>query len=210
MIHVKNVRLSKLLEENTLFKIYENKSSFLNHLKILESTMYVFIHEAERVDANSKSIKFSSRAQKETLCEYDEEIIYRVFLKKNYKMIRAKDLRIYENVNAKEHTELLAYDAIMKETDVSLLSNKSNDITVVKRSRERFRKNANLIQALTVFSNSAFIESSSEYFTEDDIVENSLILLVRLLTTEETTISVDDIDESQTYRRAMKCEHFAQ
>ena len=144
MIHVKNVRFTKALEENTLFETYESKSSSLNHLKILESTMYVFIHEAERVDANNKSIKFSSRAQKETLCEYDEKIIYRVFLKKNYKMIRAKDLRIYENVNAKEHTELFAYDAIMKETDVSLLSNKSNDIIVVKRSRERSRKNANL------------------------------------------------------------------
>ena len=94
MIYVKNVRLTKALKENILFESYENKSSFSNHLETLESTMYIFIHEAKRVDANSKSIKFSSRVKKETLSEYDEEIIYRVFLKENYKMIRAKDLRI--------------------------------------------------------------------------------------------------------------------
>ena len=61
-----------------------------------------------------------------------------------------------------------------------------------------------------MFSNSTFFETLLEYFTEDDIVENSRILLVRLLTTEETSKSVDDIDELQTYRRAIKCEHFAQ
>ena len=80
MVHVKNIRPTNALSGKSPYEFYESKSPSLNHLRVLGSTVYILIHKEERKGINSKSAKFSPRAQLGILCGYDGYTIYRVFL----------------------------------------------------------------------------------------------------------------------------------
>ena len=82
----------------------------LQHLRILESTVYVFIYEEER---NTKSAKQASQGKRRVLVSYNGETIYHVYLYDNDKVICIKDLKIHENVDKKEDSQVTRYDAIM-------------------------------------------------------------------------------------------------
>lgn len=64
MTQVKNVRPTEALGGNSSHKAHFNRSPDISHLRVLGSTVYVFIHEEER---NLKSQKFEARALKGTL-----------------------------------------------------------------------------------------------------------------------------------------------
>lgn len=115
MVEVKNLRPTNALNGKSPSEALEKKSPRLDHLRVLGSTVYVLIHEEERQGDKSKSAKFAPRARKGKLVGYDGHTIYCVFLKDDNKIIRVKDIRIYEDVKAKEDTDLPTYEAIMIE-----------------------------------------------------------------------------------------------
>ncbi len=77
------------------------------HLRILGSTVYVFLHEEER---SLKSEKWAPRALKKTLVVYNGHTIYRVHIKEQNKVIRVKDFWIFENYESKVATDLPDYE----------------------------------------------------------------------------------------------------
>ena len=115
MTHIKNVRPTAALSGKSPHEIAEREKPSIDHLRVLGSTVYVFIHEEERLGAQSKSAKFAPRAQKGMLVGYDGKTIYRVFIEEGYKVVRVKDLKIFENPSQKSKTDVLTYDAIMAE-----------------------------------------------------------------------------------------------
>ena len=107
MTYVKNVGTTSSLEYKNPHEVHFNKAPELSHLRVLGSTVYVFIHEEER---NLKSEKFEARALKGTLVGYDGHTIYRVFIRSQDMVIRVKDLRIFEDTSRKDLTLLPDYE----------------------------------------------------------------------------------------------------
>ena len=108
MTHVKNLRPTRALE-GAISPIgkQENTQPSLQHLRVLGSTVYVFLHEEERT---LKSAKWDARALKRQLVGFDGHTIYRVHIEEQGKVIRVKDLRIYEDTLAKQHSTLPDFD----------------------------------------------------------------------------------------------------
>lgn len=127
MVHVKNIRPTSSLNGKTPHKLMEKEVPTIDHLRVLGSTVYVLIHEADRKGKNSKAAKFAPRAQRGKLIGYDGKIIYRVFLEKSNSIIRVKDLSIHEDATAKEATEL-AYDA------VQIIGNKTPPLGAISKA----------------------------------------------------------------------------
>lgn len=107
MTYVKHLRPTKALQglspHQELFKTLPN----LAHLRVLGSTVYVLIHEEER---EFKSEKFVPRALKGKLVGFDGHTIYRVHIEEQNRVIRVKDLRIFEDTEIKENTLLPSYE----------------------------------------------------------------------------------------------------
>lgn len=83
MVHVKNFRPTSTLEGGTPHELIEKKVPTINHLRVLGSTVYVLIHEADRKRKNNKAAKFAPRAQRGKFVGYDRKTIYRVYLEQN-------------------------------------------------------------------------------------------------------------------------------
>ena len=92
MIYVKNLKLTRAFQRICSQEALNDKTLRDDHLKVLDSIVYVFIYLEKRKDVIDKSIKFASRTQREKLVDYDEHTIYRIF---------------------KSSTNLLTYDVIM-------------------------------------------------------------------------------------------------
>lgn len=103
MTQVKNVRPTEALGGNSPHKAHFKRSPDISHLRVLGSTVFVFIHEEER---NLKFEKFEARALEGTLVGYDGHTIYRVFIRSQDKVIRVKDLRIFEDTSENASTSL--------------------------------------------------------------------------------------------------------
>lgn len=147
MVHVKNIRPTRILEGKTPYELFENKIPTLDHLRVLGSTVYVLIHEKEQKGANSKGAKFAPRAQRGKLVGYDGKTIYRVYLEKDFAVIRVKNLRIYEDATAKVSTSLPIYKAIsidkQGENNQSISNSKASTVSAgPKRKRGRPRKHS--------------------------------------------------------------------
>ncbi len=67
----------------------------------------MFLHEEERT---LKSAKWDARALKGKLVGFDGYTIYRVYVEEQNKVIRVKDLRIFEDTTAKRHSALPDFD----------------------------------------------------------------------------------------------------
>ena len=107
MTHIKNI-----LPTNALGGISPHESQFneppdVSHMRVLSSTVYVLIHEEEQ---DLKSEKFEARAWEETLVGYDEHMIYKVYIHEQGKVIRVKNLCIFEDTFQKDSNTLLAFD----------------------------------------------------------------------------------------------------
>lgn len=107
MTYVKNVRPTKALQGSNPYQAQHQKSPDISHLRILCSTVYVFIHEEER---NLKSEKWAPRATHGILVGYDGHTIYQVHVKCPNKVIRVKDLQVFEDNKAKASTDLPDYE----------------------------------------------------------------------------------------------------
>lgn len=107
MTYVKNVRPTKALQESNLYQAQHQKSPDISHLRVLGSTVYVFIHEEE---PNLKSEKWEPRATRGVLVGYDGHTIYRVHVENHNKVIRVKDLQVLEESEAKTSTALPNYE----------------------------------------------------------------------------------------------------
>ena len=75
----------------------------LQYLWILGSIVYVFLYKEEQ---SLKSAKWEARALKDKLVSFDGHTIYNVYIKDQNKVIRVKDLRIYEDFTSKAITSL--------------------------------------------------------------------------------------------------------
>ena len=119
--YISNLLPTSSLHGVSTFEASAQSLPNLQHLRILGSTIYVFIYEEER---NAKSAKWASRGKCWVLVGYDGETIYRIYLHDEGKVICIKDLKIYENVDEKEESQVTGYDAIMAPG-----SNKSHPIS---------------------------------------------------------------------------------
>lgn len=108
MTYIKNLRPTKALENNnTPYNAQYKEDPDISHLRILGSTVYVFLHKEER---ELKSEKWKPRALRGKLVGFDGHTIYRVYLEGQSKVIRIKDLRIYEDHIPKNSTDLPTYE----------------------------------------------------------------------------------------------------
>lgn len=106
MTSVKNVRPTRALDgKNPHYVQYDDNPS-IQHLRILGSPVYVFLHEEEQA---LKSEKWKPRALRGILVGYDGHTIYRVFIREQNKVIRIKDLRIFEDYETKANATLPDY-----------------------------------------------------------------------------------------------------
>ena len=73
------------------------------HLRILGSNVYVFLHKEEQ---SLKSAKWEARALKGKLVGFNGHTIYRVHIENQNKVIRVKHLQIYKDITSKAITSL--------------------------------------------------------------------------------------------------------
>ena len=106
MTSIKNVRPTKALDEKNPYYVQYDNNPSIQHLRILGSTVYVFLHKKERA---LKSEKWKLRALRGILVGYDGHTIYRVYTREQNKVIRIKDLRIFEDYETKADTTLPDY-----------------------------------------------------------------------------------------------------
>lgn len=126
MTYVKNVRPTKALEGKTPHLAQNDNNPNIQHLQILGSTVYVFLHEEERT---LKSEKWKPRALRGTLVGYDGHTIYRVYIKEQNKVIRIKDLRIFEDYETKVDTSLPDYQFTPTFQGLSLEDNNEDNLS---------------------------------------------------------------------------------
>ena len=129
--HISNLLLTSSLNDLSPYEESTRLSPELNHLRVLGSTVYVYVHEEERKD---KSAKWESRAKRGVLVGYDGHSIYRVYLKKDAKVIQIKDLQIFKDASGKSKTSLLTYDAIIYAETPSLPTQQRENHTLPKSS----------------------------------------------------------------------------
>lgn len=89
MTYIKNIRPTSALNGLSPHEKLHHTPPDPTHLRVLGSTIYVLIHEEER---ELKSEKFLPRAMKGTLVGFDG-----VHIEEQSRVIRAKDLRIFED-----------------------------------------------------------------------------------------------------------------
>lgn len=107
MTYIKNIRPTTALNGLSPHQKLFNSPPDTTHLRVLGSTIYFLIHEEER---ELKSEKFVPRAMKGTLVGFDGHTIYRVHIEEQSRVIRAKDLRIFEDTEIKKDTILPHYE----------------------------------------------------------------------------------------------------
>lgn len=108
MTHIKNIRPTRSLKGSiSPYEMQNKKLPNLHHLRVLGSTVYVFLHEEER---SLKSAKWEARALKGTLVGFDGSTIYRVHIEEQNRVVRVKDLRIFEDTVAKLESNLPDFD----------------------------------------------------------------------------------------------------
>lgn len=84
MTYIKNSRPTQALKNITPYKTQFYKQPDLTHLQILSSTVYILLHEEERL---IKSEKWGPQALKGILVGYNEHTIYRVHIREQQKVI---------------------------------------------------------------------------------------------------------------------------
>lgn len=89
MTHIKNLRPTRAFTDSmSPFEMQDQALPTLQHLRILGSNVYAFLHEEEQ---RLKSAKWKARALKGKLVCFDGHTIYRVHIEYQNKIIRVKD-----------------------------------------------------------------------------------------------------------------------
>lgn len=107
MRYIKNNQLTRALQNISPYRAQKPELSRLAYLRILGSTVYVFLHKEEWA---LKSGKPAPRALKSTLVGYDGHTIYRVHIKDQNKVIHMEGLQLFEGFKAKISIGLLDYN----------------------------------------------------------------------------------------------------
>lgn len=76
------------------------------HLRILGSTVYVFIYKKKQ---KLKSEKFVLHALKSKLVGFNGYIIYRIYIEEQNQVIKVTDVYIFKDTKNKENTLLPSY-----------------------------------------------------------------------------------------------------
>lgn len=83
-----------------------NKPLQLFYLRILESIIYIFIYKEKQ---ELKSEKLVPRVLSSKLVRFNGHTIYHMHIEKQKRVIKVKDLRIFEDTEIKETTILSDY-----------------------------------------------------------------------------------------------------
>ncbi len=109
MTHIKNLCPTQALEKLISLAKMEGKDlpnkelPNLHHFRVLGSTVYMFLHKEERT---LKSAKWDAGVLKGKLVGFNGHTIYKVHIKDQNKVIRVKDLRIFEDTSVKANSTL--------------------------------------------------------------------------------------------------------
>ena len=109
MTHMSNLLSTTALDGRFPFKAFTKSLLKLDHLHILDLTIYVFINKKKK---KAKSAKWKPIAKKRMLVAYDNHTIYHVYLPDKEKVICIKDLKIVKNADKKADNQLTYYNAI--------------------------------------------------------------------------------------------------
>ena len=96
--YVKNSRPTKALQNLSPYEAITRNHPDISHLRVLGFTVYVFLHEEKQ---SLKLEKWAPKALKGTLVGYNGHTIYQVHIKEQNKVIKVKDLRIFEDYESK-------------------------------------------------------------------------------------------------------------
>ena len=107
--------------------------------------MYVLLYEKKRA---LKSEKWNPQALRRTLVGYDGHTIYRVHIREQNKIIRIKDLRIFEDYETKTTTDLPNYKNAPTFQD-SLLSDDNNNVDTKTLDEDRKVSNTTSVSRQT-------------------------------------------------------------
>lgn len=102
------------------------KLASLQDLYVLDSIVYVFIYEEKQ---NIKSAKWVIWDKHEIFTSYDGGIIYRIYLQDKEKIILIKYLKIFENVDKKQDSQVNSYDTytdLKQKPKINILSSFSS------------------------------------------------------------------------------------
>lgn len=158
---------TRILEGKTPYKLFKDKIPTLDHLKVLNSTVYILIYEEKWKRVNSKSAKLALRVQCGKLVEYDKKTIYRVYLEKNSIVIWVKDLQIYKDATVKKSTTLPIYNTISvdkQEGNKVLMMTATSEIP--KRKRDRPQKTT----AASMFNSNSELSSPPATSREEKVL----------------------------------------
>lgn len=90
MTHVKNLRPTQALKNSiSSIKKQNNILPSLQHLYVLGSTVYTFLHKEK---CTLKLAKLNARALRRKLVGFDSHIIYKVHIEEQNKMIRVENV----------------------------------------------------------------------------------------------------------------------
>lgn len=88
-------------------EILNNHLPSFHHLHVLGSMVYIFFHKENRI---LKLSRLDARALKKRFVRFDGYIIYRVHIEDQNKVIRVKDLQMFENTSTKAFSALPDFD----------------------------------------------------------------------------------------------------
>lgn len=98
MTYIKNSQPTRALQNISLYKAHFHGKPNLTYLQILGFTIYVLLHEEERLMISEK---WAPRALKDILVGYDRHTIYKVHIKDQKRVVWVKDLQIFEDYKTK-------------------------------------------------------------------------------------------------------------
>lgn len=108
IIHVKNLwPTHALIGSISPIKKQDNILLNLQDLRVLCSTIYIFLHKKESI---LKSVKWDARALKRKLVRFNGHTIYKVHINEQIKVIRVKDLQIFKNTIIKVYSSLSDFE----------------------------------------------------------------------------------------------------
>lgn len=114
----------------------------LHYLCVFGSIIYIFFYKEKCI---LKPAKWDIRALKDKLVGFNRYIIYKVHIKDQNKVIRVKNLQIFEDISTKANSTLLDFDKkpifdVIQILDKQDLSNKNSASKDKKTKIKPFQK----------------------------------------------------------------------
>lgn len=142
---------------------------------------------------------------KETLVGYDEDTIYRVYIKDQNKVIRVKDLQIFENYKAKQATELRDHNK-MPTFQGFLLENNNDKETEMLASRidQKINSEGDAEQELPISRTDRKVSARKEEHLAFKAHKSQKITTKHLSSSNASVNNAEDEPESHISRTSVK------